>query len=74
MDMVRNCSTGHIEFINVNALGGRYKDRQTDTYTYCTQKQFQETSHTPAYDWHVPGLKTQQNDFLKSGMHMHSYR
>jgi len=53
--MFRNCLTAHIGSINVNVFGGRYKDRQTDTHTYYTQKQFQETSHTLANDWHVFG-------------------
>ena len=49
--------------------------KQTDkhTYAYNTDKQFQETIYTPAKDWHTPGLKTQQNDFLKSDTYVCSY-
>jgi len=43
----------------INSLGGRH----THTYRHRRQKQFQETSHVPAFGWCTPGLKIKASSF-----------
>jgi len=38
-------------------VGLTHTHTHTQTYSHRGQKQFQETSRTPAFGWHVPGLK-----------------
>jgi len=50
--MFRSCSTGYTGSIHMNALGSGHRH----TYSHRGQKQFQQTSHTPAKGQHMTGL------------------